>query len=47
MDVQTETYLEELNRPPERGGSQTDALKDRPPSPLFMPEKIGVDKDTN
>jgi radial spoke head protein 3 len=48
MDVQTETYLEELSdRPPERDEStQTDALKDRPPSPLFIPEKSGVDKET-
>eukprot|EP00939_MAST-03C_sp_MAST-3C-sp1_P001500 g1500.t1 len=48
MDVQTDDYLEELtDRPPERDTStQTDALLDRPPSPLFMPRKAGVDAET-
>ena len=40
MDVQTETYLEELSdRPPERDGStQTDYPEGSSSSPLFMPE---------
>lgn len=48
IDVQTDDYLEELtDRPPERDQeTQTDVLMDRPPSPLFMPAKTGVDKDT-
>eukprot|EP00747_Dinoflagellata_sp_TGD_P127129 gnl/TRDRNA2_/TRDRNA2_174369_c2_seq6.p1 gnl/TRDRNA2_/TRDRNA2_174369_c2~~gnl/TRDRNA2_/TRDRNA2_174369_c2_seq6.p1 ORF type:complete len:470 (+),score=129.43 gnl/TRDRNA2_/TRDRNA2_174369_c2_seq6:70-1410(+) len=48
MDIQTDSYLEELT---ERvvefeAETQTDFLLDRPPSPLFMPAKIGVDADT-
>ena len=48
MYSQTDEYLEELvDRPPEKEATtQTDALMDRPPSPLFMPAKIGVDKST-
>jgi len=48
MTVQTDDYLEELtDRPPERDETtQTDPLMDRPPTPLFMPAKIGVDKQT-
>jgi len=48
MLVQTDDYLEELtDRPPERDETtQTDPLMDRPPTPLFMPAKIGVDKQT-
>ena len=48
MYSQTDEYLEELtDRPPEKEATtQTDALMDRPPSPLFMPAKIGVDKYT-
>lgn len=48
MYSQTDEYLEELvDRPPEKEATtQTDALMDRPPSPLFMPAKIGVDKHT-
>jgi len=48
MDIQTDSYLEELtDRPPERDSTtQTDPLMDRPPSPLFMPAKTGVDKET-
>jgi len=47
-DVQTDTYLEELtDRPIEvDANTQTDAVMDRPPSPLFMPAKSGVDKET-
>lgn len=48
MYSQTDEYLEELvDRAPEKEATtQTDALMDRPPSPLFMPAKIGVDKYT-
>ena len=48
MDVQTDTYLEELtDRPVEvNADTQTEAYLDRPPSPLFVPAKSGVDKDT-
>ena len=48
MDVQTDSYLEELtDRPPETDTyTQTDPLMDRPPSPLFIPVKTGVDKET-
>ena len=47
-DIQTETYLEELaDAPPaEDAATQTDALPDRPPSPLFVPAKAGVDAGT-
>lgn len=47
-DIQTETYLEELSDAPpmETAGTQTDALQDRPPSPLFVPAKSGVDAAT-
>jgi len=48
MDIQTDSYLEELtDRVVEFDAeTQTDFLLDRPPSPLFMPAKIGVDIDT-
>jgi len=48
MDVQTETFLEELtDRPIEvDADTQTEAFLDRPPSPLFVPAKSGVDKGT-
>mmetsp|Transcript_63637 Transcript_63637/g.151817 ORF Transcript_63637/g.151817 Transcript_63637/m.151817 type:complete len:463 (-) Transcript_63637:151-1539(-) len=48
MDIQTDSYLEELtDRTVEfEAETQTDFLLDRPPSPLFMPAKIGVDIDT-
>ena len=48
MDVQTDTYLEELtDRAPEaEGGTQTDAFMDRPPTPLFVPQKTGMDTAT-
>lgn len=48
MDMQTDSYLEELTeRTVEfEAETQTDFLLDRPPSPLFMPAKIGVDVDT-
>jgi len=48
MDIQTDTYLEELT---DRtiafeAETMTDFLLDRPPSPLFMPAKIGVEMET-
>lgn len=48
MDIQTDSYLEELTeRTVEfEAETQTDFLLDRPPSPLFMPAKIGLDIDT-
>lgn len=48
MDVQTETFLEELTDrvPEETVGTQTEAFLDRPPTPLFMPAKTGDDKAT-
>ena len=48
MDIQTENYLEELtDRLPEVDEeTQTEAFMDRPPSPKFMPTKIGLDKAT-
>mmetsp|Transcript_113538 Transcript_113538/g.321537 ORF Transcript_113538/g.321537 Transcript_113538/m.321537 type:complete len:773 (-) Transcript_113538:43-2361(-) len=48
MDIQTDTYLEELTeRTVEfEAETQTDFLLDRPPSPLYMPTKIGVDVET-
>jgi len=47
-DIQTDSYLEELTeRTVEfEAETQTDFILDRPPSPLFMPAKIGVDIDT-
>merc|ERR1719174_2521009 len=48
MDIQTDSYLEELTeRTVEfEAETQTDFLFDRPPSPLYMPAKVGVDIDT-
>lgn len=48
MDIQTDSYLEELTeRAVEfEAETQTQFLLDRPPSPLFMPAKIGVDTMT-
>lgn len=48
MDIQTDSYLEELTeRTVEfEAETQTDFLLDRPPSPLYMPAKVGVDIDT-
>lgn len=48
MDAQTEEFLEELtDRPVEVSiDTQTEAFMDRPPSPLFVPAKNGVDVDT-
>jgi len=45
MDVQTELYLEELTDRVEEADicTQTDAFLDRPPTPLYVPAKTGVD----
>ncbi|KAL8573509.1 Radial spoke head protein 3 [Nucella lapillus] len=46
--VQTELYLEELSDFVEETDmdTQTDAFLDRPPSPLFVPAKTGLDVET-
>jgi radial spoke head protein 3 len=46
--LQTETFLEVLSDrvPEEEVGTQTDATKDRPPTPLFVPRPSGVDAAT-
>ena len=48
IDVQTDNYLEELTdrRPEVDEETQTDAYMDRPPLPLFIPTKAGLDKGT-
>jgi hypothetical protein len=48
IDVQTDNYLEELTdrRPEVDEETQTDAYMDRPPLPLFIPTKAGLDKAT-
>ena len=48
IDVQTDNYLEELTdrRPEVDEETQTDAYMDRPPLPLFIPTKTGLDKAT-
>ncbi|KAM9316006.1 radial spoke head protein 3 homolog [Gastrophryne carolinensis] len=48
IDVQTELYLEELSDRVEEKDMecQTDAFLDRPPTPLFIPAKTGVDVAT-
>ena len=47
-EVQTELYLEELTDHVEEmdASCQTDAFLDRPPSPLFIPAKTGLDATT-
>ncbi|XP_019893070.2 uncharacterized protein LOC101892397 [Musca domestica] len=47
-DVQTEKYLEELvARPPEQSvETQTDLFLEKPPTPPYVPAKIGVDVAT-
>jgi len=49
VEAQTETFLEELSdRPIELDSmTQTEPILDRPPSPLFVPSKTGVDKETD
>ena len=48
VDVQTELYLEEITDRVEEADVciQTDAFLDRPPTPLFVPAKTGVDVST-
>lgn len=48
IPVQTELYLEELSDRVEEVDVdvQTDAFLDRPPSPMFIPAKTGVDAET-
>ena len=48
IDVQTELYLEELTDRVEEAdtSTQTDAFLDRPPTPLFIPAKTGIDAST-
>ncbi|KAJ3149774.1 Radial spoke head protein 3 [Geranomyces variabilis] len=47
-DIQTELYLEELSDkvPEAYAATQTDAFLDRAPSPLFVPQKSGLDVAT-
>jgi len=47
-EVQTELYLEELTDHVDEmdEACQTDAFLDRPPSPLFIPAKTGLDAET-
>lgn len=48
MEIQTEMFLEEITDRviEEDVGTQTDPFMDRPDSPLFIPEKSGVDAFT-
>ena len=48
MEIQTENYLEEItDRVVEQDvTTQTDAFMDRPPTPLYVPKKTGVDAET-
>jgi len=48
IPVQTELYLEELSDRVEEVDVdvQTDAFLDRPPSPMFIPAKTGIDAET-
>jgi len=48
MDVQTENFLEEIvDRVTDADAdTQTDPFLDRPPSPLYVPAKTGVDVET-
>lgn len=47
-DIQTDSYLEELvdTVPEAEISTQTDPFIDRPPTPLFIPQKSGVDAIT-
>lgn len=47
-EVQTELYLEEITDRIEEADvhTQTDAFLDRPPTPLFVPAKTGLDACT-
>lgn len=48
IDIQTDAYLEELadTVPEVDTTTQTDAFLDRPPTPLFVPQKTGLDATT-
>ncbi|KAI3381175.1 hypothetical protein SNEBB_007368 [Seison nebaliae] len=48
VNLQTELYLEELTDRVEEAdaGCQTDAFLERPPTPLFIPAKSGIDVET-
>ncbi|XP_055373556.1 bromodomain-containing protein DDB_G0280777 [Condylostylus longicornis] len=48
IPIQTEKYLEELfDRPPEYdANTQTDLFLQRPPSPPYVPAKVGIDRAT-
>lgn len=48
MDIQTDSFLEEVTdmQPEEEAGTQTDAFLERPVTPLFVPQKRGVDAET-
>lgn len=48
IDIQTDVYLEELTDtvPESDNHTQTDAFLDRPPTPLFVPQKTGLDATT-
>ncbi|KAI9145188.1 radial spoke 3 [Paraphysoderma sedebokerense] len=48
IEIQTELYLEEFSDkiPESYASTQTDAFLDRPPSPLYIPQKSGVDVET-
>jgi hypothetical protein len=47
MEIQTDRLEELLDRPIEKDiETQTDPLIDRPPSPIFIPTKSGVDVET-
>ncbi|GLC41245.1 40S ribosomal protein S1, variant 2 [Pleodorina starrii] len=48
IDIQTDVYLEELTDtvPEADTFTQTDAFLDRPPTPLFVPQKTGTDAVT-
>jgi len=48
MDIQTDSLLEELTDivPQSETTTQTDLFMDRPPTPLFIPTKSGIDVET-
>jgi radial spoke head protein 3 len=48
MDIQTENFLEEVTdiQPEEDAVTQTDPFLERPVTPLFVPQKRGVDTET-
>mmetsp|Transcript_26597 Transcript_26597/g.66971 ORF Transcript_26597/g.66971 Transcript_26597/m.66971 type:complete len:512 (+) Transcript_26597:216-1751(+) len=48
IDIQTDQYLEELTDvvPEVEMATQTDLFMDRPPTPLFVPQKTGIDAVT-